>query len=255
LFEDRAKEALLFPLGAARANGFGDAVGVDGESVAEIEGEGLLFIGGVGKQAKDRTAAFEPGDLAVVEEQGRVVAGVDVGEGLRGGIVDEEDECSVAAGGGGFIEEPVEVFDDGGDTIFVVMEHEAAKRGSQGSHEQGGGNTFAADVGDDTAEEAFAGDEEVVVVAADLIGALVGSCGVDAGDSGKGLGQEPLLDLTGEIEFAGGFGASDGLFAEGFDVAGSLEAAAHLLAELAEEAKFVGEEVFAFGFGECCKAA
>ena len=178
------------------------------------------------------------------------MTGVDVGEGAVDWIVDEKEERGIAAGGRRFVEQAIKVLNDSGGAFSAMVDQEAAEGGAEGSHEEGRRDAFAADVGDDAAEEAAVGDEEVVVVAAHLFCALVVGCGVDAGDGWNCLGQQALLDLLGQLELAGDFGARYGVLAEGLDELRGFQAATHLDAELAEEAKLVVGEGLAFGLGE-----
>ena len=70
LLENGIDEALFSPLDAAGIDGLGDAVGVGSESIAEFEGEGLLLVGRVLKEADvagHRIRAWSPGCRAAGE--------------------------------------------------------------------------------------------------------------------------------------------------------------------------------------------
>ena len=69
--------ALLAPLLVVVGHGFADAVGIEQQQVAGLEGEGLLDVGREGEKADDGAARFETDDLSVAQQDRRVVAGVD----------------------------------------------------------------------------------------------------------------------------------------------------------------------------------
>ena len=189
---------------AGFVEGFGDAVGVEGESVAGVEGALADFAipffenaedGGGGVEAVDRIVAAE-------DECGRMAA-IDVAEAAGRDVVIGEEERGEGAVGRVLGEELI----DGAQEALGLVERDgalAAEIGLQIGHEQSGGDAFAGNVADDEAEAIGAEVEEIVIVAADGARGKAVAGIVERADGRTELREEAALDFVGDFEFLGG---------------------------------------------------
>jgi len=146
---DQARFAEFFEV---FVEGFGDAVGVEGEGVAWMDGALTDFAVPFLENAEDGGRGVEAVDgiVAAVDECGQVAA-IDVAE-LAGGDVEFcEEEGGEGAVGGVLGKELI----DGLEDALGLIEADgalAADVGLEIGHEESGGYAFAGDVGDDQAE-------------------------------------------------------------------------------------------------------
>ena len=219
--------AVFAPLLVVVSHGFADAVGVEEQEVAGLEGDGLFDVGGEGEEANNGAAGLEADDLVPAQDHRRVVAGVDALEAARPGIVGGEEEGGVAVRRRGFVDQHVDLVHELGE-IAGSVEGDAAERGAEAGHEERGGDAFAGDVTDGEAEAAVLEIEDVVVVAADTEGGAAGSGEGGAGDDGHLLREEALLDFAGDLHLAVDALALGGFGGEGVGELGNFEGEAGL---------------------------
>jgi hypothetical protein len=242
---ERGDETGFAELFLGLVEGFGDAVGVEGEDVAG--GELALDGGGVPllEEAEDGCGGVEALDLAAAaEEDGTEVAAVGVAETAGGVVVVGEEESGVGAVGGVLEEETVDGLEE--ELGLVAGEGElAAEVGLEIGHQESGGDALACNVADDEAKTLVAEGEEVVVVASDVAGLDADAGVVEGIERGKGLGEETGLDLLGDFELLGG--AAFGLEAFGGVTALGLDLASDLIG--AEELEGIAVDVVEAGDG------
>ena len=164
------EEARLAEFFAIVVEGFGDAVGVEGEDVAGAEVAFAELALPLFENADDGGGGFEAryGVVGAEEKRGEMAA-VGVMQEARRVVIFGEEQRGVGAVGGVFAEELVHgaqemiglLVGDGG---------EAAQIGLQVGHQERGGDSFAGNVRDYEAETILTEIEEIVVVAADLAG-------------------------------------------------------------------------------------
>jgi hypothetical protein len=201
---ERGDEAVFAELFLGLVEGFGDAVGVEGEEVARgelaLDGRGMPVL----EEAEDGCGGVEALDLAAAaEEDGTEVAAVGVAESAGGVVVVGEEDGGVGAVGGVLEEETVDGLEE--ELRLVAGEGVlAAEVGLEIGHQEGGGDALASDVTDDETEALVTEGEEVVVVAADVAGLDADAGVVEGVEWGKGLGEEAGLDLLGDLELLGG---------------------------------------------------
>src|SRR5258707_5284273 len=99
--------AIFAPLLVGGGHSFGDAVGEGEEDVSGLQENSGTGVRDVGDEADDGAGGLEVDDLRAAEDDGRVVAGVDVGEDAGLGVQLGVEEGGVALGGGGLVDEPV----------------------------------------------------------------------------------------------------------------------------------------------------
>ena len=124
------------------------------EDVAGLQADGGAGVGDVGEQADDGSGGFEGDGLGAAEDEGWVVAGVDVGEDAGFGVEFGVEEGGVAVGGGGLVDEAVDVAHEGGQVAGLELGC-AAEAGAEARHEEGGGDAFAGDVAEGEGEALF----------------------------------------------------------------------------------------------------
>ena len=168
--------------------GFGDAVGVEGESVAGVE---LAFVErGVPilEGAHDCGGGFEAMDGIVGAQQKRwKMAAVGVAQ-AAGDVVElREEQCGERGVGGVFAEELI----DGTEQASGIRGQGplAAQVGLQIGHEQRGSDAFAGNVADDQRETIFTQVQEIVVVATDMAGLVADTGTLQAFREGKDCGN------------------------------------------------------------------
>ncbi len=203
---DARDHAVLAPLFVGGGHGFGDAVGEGDEDVSGLQENAGTGVRGVGDEADDGAGGLEVDDLRAAKNDGRVVAGVDVGEDAGLGVELGIEEGRVAVGGGGLVDEPVDVAHEGGE-VAGLEERGRAQAGTEAGHQERGGDALAGDVAEGEGEALLVAfmrgeDEEVVVVAADGMGGAAVAGEIDAGDAGVDLGEEALLHLTGDLDLS-----------------------------------------------------
>ncbi len=209
-------------------------------------------VGDVGEQADDGSGGLKLDGLVAAKNDWRVVASVYVGEDAGVGVVLGVEEGGVTVGGRGLVDEAVDVAHQRGE-IAGLQQRCATQAGAEAGHEEGGGDAFAGDVAESEGEArrrraaGTAGEkEEVVVVAADGLGGAAEAGEIDALEMGVDLREEALLDLAGDLNFAGDALAVSDLGGEVFEELGVFEREAGLGGDGLEELA-VGAGVGLFG--------
>jgi hypothetical protein len=254
--EERFDEAGFAVFFAIFAEGFGDAVGVEDEGVAGVDGALAQFAIPLFENAEDGGGGVEAVDRIVTaeDERGRMAA-IDVAETAGGGVVIGQEER-----GEGTVRSVLgeELVDDTKNIFQAILRDGAlaAEIGLQIGHEESGGDAFAGDVADDEAEAAWAEIEKVVIVAAHSARWIAVAAIVERGDRGANLGEKAALDFAGDFEFLssaafefefGGVGAALGFESVGdFVEADEKESVAVKIAETGRDAApdvcFLAEE-------------
>ena len=186
-----------------RVGGFADAIGVTEQDVAGFESKFAVGILGEGKQADGRTACREPFYLAGcgAEQHGLHLARVDISELAHGRIELATEECGVAFGTGegcnSLVKTAHELGERGGRRHDL-----SADRGLDAGHEHCGGDAFAGDIAEGEEEAPVGHLNEVVVVATDGFCGAAGRGAIEAREQWMFLGEEPLLHIAGDLEFA-----------------------------------------------------
>src|SRR5580704_9266282 len=175
---------------------FGDAVGVEDEGVAGVDGLFAQFAVPLFEDAEDGGGGVEAVDgiVAAEDERGRMAA-VDVAEAAGGNVVVGEKERGERAVGRVLREKLV----DGAQNIFEAIVGDgalAAQVGLQICHEQRGGDAFAGNVADDEPEAVEAEIEKVVVVAAYRAGGEAAAAIVERLDRWAELREKAALDFV-----------------------------------------------------------
>lgn len=189
---------------AGFVEGFGDAVGVEGESVPGAEGALADFAipffenaedGGGGVEAIDRIVAAENecGQMAAVNVADKATRDVVIGEEERG-------EGAVGRVLG------KELIDGAQEALRLIERNSAlaAEIGLQIGHQQRGGDPFAGNVADDETEPAGAEIEEIVIIAADGARGKAVAGIVERGNWRTDLRKKAALNFVGDFEFLGG---------------------------------------------------
>jgi len=78
----------------------------------------------------------------------------------------------------------------------------SARREAWAGHGESGGDAFAGDIAQGDSQFTLGEGEKIVVVAADAEGGAAASKIIEAGDFGKALGEETLLNFAGDFDFA-----------------------------------------------------
>ena len=164
------EEAQLAEFVASAVEGFGDAVGVEGEEVAAGKLAFADFAIPLFENAEDGGGGVEARyGIVATEKKSREMAAVGVAEQANGVIVFGEEKRGVGAVGCVFAEELVY---GAQQTVGRLLGNgaEAPQIGLQVGHQERGGDSFAGDVCYDEANAALAEIEEIVIVTADLAG-------------------------------------------------------------------------------------
>ncbi len=199
--EERVDEAGFPVFFAIFTEGFGDAVGVEDESVAGMDGAFAQFAIPLFENAEDGGGGVEAVDgiIAAENECGRMAA-IDVAKAAGGDVVVGEEERGERTVGSVLGKELV----DDTKNIFQAILRDgalAAEIGLQIGHEESGGDAFAGDVADDQAETIGAEIEEVVIVAADGARGVAAAAIVEGRDRRTELGEKAALHFAGDFEF------------------------------------------------------
>ena len=205
----RDVQGLEQPLGPEEVEvsvcGLGDAVCVDEECVAGLEGQDLFAVLRAAHAAEDeamlvleeleRAVGMAEGGVLVARVGGRQDAGRHFEDAEPGG----DEHVLVVA----FTQLLVDVGEDFGRRaaqLGAVLDHDLGRH-----HEEGGRGAFAGNVRNDEAEVVVVDEEEVIEVAADFLGG--GHMGVKAElvpfrERREGVRDDPLLDAARDIQFA-----------------------------------------------------
>jgi len=165
----RIEEARFAEFFVFVVEGFGDAVGVEGQEVAGGEMAFANFAIPLFENAQDCGGGVKADSVVTAEKKSREMAAVGVAQKAGGVIIFGEEKSGEGSVGGVFAEELV---DGAQEMVGLLVGHgaEAAQIGLQVGHQKGSGNAFPGNVRDDKTETILAEIEEVVVVAADLAG-------------------------------------------------------------------------------------
>jgi hypothetical protein len=164
---DRRNQPLFAKIVAGRTHGFGDSIGEQDNRVAGRERDGALFVAGGPEPSKHKTSFLQMDNVATrLNEDGRVVAGVDVREGTRGRIEDAVPEAGEAIGGRRVVDELIQVRHQRGK-ISRVRDGQGVQRGAQAGHQQGRRNSFSGNVADGKGEAVGREGEEIVIISPD----------------------------------------------------------------------------------------
>jgi len=201
---ERGDEAFFAKLFEGGIEGFGDAVGVKGESVARVELALANFAIPIVEGTEDSGGGVQGFDGGIgAENQRGEMAAVGEAEAARGVVVFGEEERGKGTIGRIFAEQLIDGAEEA-ERIVAMDGALAAEIGLEIGHEQRGGDAFAGDVADDKAETIVAEAEEVVIIAADLACLMADSGVIERGKFGKILREEAGLDLRGDFDFLGG---------------------------------------------------
>ena len=163
-------QAFEFEEGAVIGAGFGQAVGVEQEQIARCEGGAAFLVGNAAHGAEGQAVAVREGTdsaPACHAEQGRLVAGVGVGQLAGAGVqdtVEEGDEAVMAAHRAA--QDIVDAGEDAGGGVGV-FEGKAAQGIFEHGGLDGGLQALAGHVGHDHAPAVLAQWEQVEEVAPD----------------------------------------------------------------------------------------
>jgi hypothetical protein len=199
--EEGFDEASFAVFVACVVEGLGDAVGIENESVARMDGYLAQFAVPLFEDAEDGGGGLEAVDgiVAAQNECGRMAA-INVAEPTAGNMVVGEEERGEGAVGRVLREELV----DDAKNVFQAIVRDgalAAQIGLEIGHEQRGGDAFAGDVADDEAEAVGAEVEEVVVIAAYGARGIAVAGIVERLNWRTDLGKKTALDFVGDFEF------------------------------------------------------
>jgi hypothetical protein len=202
--EERIDEArfAVFVLGLVER--FGDAVGVEDERLAGVDGAFAQFAVPCFEDAEDGGGGLEAVDgiVAPQNERGRMAA-IDIAEAAAGNVVVGEEKRGEGAVGRVLREELV----DDAKNIFQAIVGDgalAAQIGLQVGHEQRGGDAFAGDVADDKPEAVRAEVEKIVVITAYGARRETVAGVVQRGNRRTELRKKAALYFVGDFEFLGG---------------------------------------------------
>src|SRR5712692_4761650 len=194
-------EALLSELLVIRVVGFGDAVGVQGESVPWTE---LAFSDGAipileNSQYGGGSAEALHGVVAAEHKSGKMAA-IRVAQAAGGVVVFREEERGERAVGRIFAEEPIHR----AHQALRLIERDgalAAQIGLQVGHQESGGDSFSRDVADHEAEALLAKIQEVVIITTDFASLNAQARIFKRFERRQCLREKPGLDLFGNFEF------------------------------------------------------
>src|SRR5712671_1574015 len=150
--------------------GFGDAVGVESESVPHTKLTFSNFAIPILEDSQHRGGGLEALDgVIAVEQKSGEMAAIGVTQAAGGVVVFGEKEGGERAVGSVVAEELVH----GTQEALGLIESDgtlAAQIGLEIGHQESGGDSFSGNVADDEAEAVAAETEEVVVITTDLAG-------------------------------------------------------------------------------------
>jgi hypothetical protein len=180
---------------------FGDAVGIENEGVAGVDGLFAQFAVPLFENAEDGGGGVEAVDgiVAAEDECGRMAA-IDVAEAAAGNVVVGEEERGERAVGRVLREELV----DDAKNIFQAIVRDgalAAQIGLQVGHEQRSGDAFAGNVADDETEAIRAEVEKIVIIAADGARGITVTGIVERLNRRANLREKTALDFVGDFQF------------------------------------------------------
>ena len=181
--------------------GFGDAVGVEGEDVAWVDSALADFAVPLFENAEDSGSGVEAIDriVAAVNECGWMAA-TDVAEAAGGDVEFGEEESGERTIGRVLAEELVDCLEN---ALRLVEANGAlaSKIGLQAGHQQGGGDAFAGNITDDQAEAVGAELEKIVVITSDGSRWIAVTGIVEDLNRRMVLREKAALDFTGDFEF------------------------------------------------------
>ena len=184
--------------------GFGDAVGVKGESLAGAEGALADFTIPFFENAEDSGGGIEAVDgIVLAEDECGQMAAIDVAKAAGGDVVVGEEKSGKGAVGSVLGEELI----DGLEEALGVVKRDgalAAEIGLQIGHEESCGDSLPGNVADDETETIRAEIEEVVIVAADGARRAAVTGIIETADGRTKLWEKAALDFVGDFEFLGG---------------------------------------------------
>src|SRR5260221_6921991 len=181
------EEARLAKFLAIRVEGFGDAVGVEGEDVAGGELAFAELAVPLFENADDGGGGFEArnGVVGAKEKRGEVAA-VGVMQEARRVVILGEEQRGVGAVGGVFAEELVHGAQEMSG-LLVGDGAEAAQIGLQVGHQESGGNSFSGNVRDDEAAAVFADVYGIRINVRDMAALAADARGYERWRNARGL--------------------------------------------------------------------
>ncbi len=189
---------------AGFVEGFGNAVGVERESVAGAESALADFAVPFFENAEDggRGVQTVEGVVLADDERGGMSA-IDVADKAARDVVIGEEERGESAVGRVLGKE---LIDCAQEALRLIERNSAlaAEIGLQIGHQERGGDAFAGNVADNEAEPAGAEIEEIVIIAADGARGKAVAGVIERGNRRTDLRKKAALDFVGNFEFLGG---------------------------------------------------
>src|SRR5467141_252709 len=184
--------------------GFGDAVGVESESVTQTKLTFSNFAIPILEDSQHRGGGLEALDgVIAVEQKSGEMAAIGITQAACRVVVFAEEKGGEGAVGSVVAKELVH----GAQEALRLIQSDgalAAEIGLQIGHQESGGDSFSGNVADDEAEPLLAEIQEVVIIAADFESLDADSRVFQGLERRECLREEPGLHLFGNFEFLDG---------------------------------------------------
>ena len=196
-------EAAFAEFIAIFVEGFGDPVGVEGESVAGTEAALADFAVPFLENAENCSSGVEAVDgLVTAENECGQMAAIDETQAAGSDVVIGEEKRGEGAVGSVLREELINSLEE---ALGMIKRDGAlaAEIGLEIGHEKGGGDAFTGNVTDNQTETVGAEIEEVVIIAADSAGGIAVTRVVQPVNRRPDLRKKAALNFIGDFEFLG----------------------------------------------------
>lgn len=183
---------------------FGDAIGIERQSIARVKGAFADFAIPFSEDAKDSGGGLKAiqGAVAAQDQRGKVTA-IGVAKAAGRNVVIRIEKSSEGSVGRVLGEQLV----DGLKKALGLVERNgalAAEIGLEIGHQESGSDTFAGNVADDETEAVRAEVQEIVVVTADGASGMAVTRIVQPANRRTDLREKAALDFVGDFEFLSG---------------------------------------------------